>query len=186
MRIFLISIFLSITCLGFSQRKAKHTIYKMGRPSSFEKNNAVRDVQGKWKLNFVAVGSGVYSSNMDSLIEENKKTDEALKMKYGNDWRPILMKEVGEMVKRHNEIRELVKKHATISPFGTEVFIEVNFKNKRKAIATVFGQRITDLESIYVTLEKYKYKVKSKSLKLISSKQEGIDFSYPENDIVNK
>lgn len=186
MRFFLVFIFLLISVFGSSQKKSKYTIYKMGRPDSFERNNALRNVQGDWKINFVAVGSGVYSSNMDSIINENKKTEATLKLKYGDDWRTFLMKKSEEMLITHNLIRDMIKhQDLVLSSVDKNMFVEVDVKNKRKAIAKVFGIKASEVENRYITYFKYKIKLKKENIILLSDETSLIDFSYPENGIKN-
>ena len=75
MRYIFFLFFLFHVVFGFSQKKEKYIFYLMGRPNSFEKSNAIKEVQGKWNMNYVSVGSDVYSGGLDSLIQENIKTD---------------------------------------------------------------------------------------------------------------
>ena len=58
MRYIVFLLFLFYLVCGFSQKKEKYTFYLIGRPNSFEKNNAIKEVQGKWKLRYVSAGSG--------------------------------------------------------------------------------------------------------------------------------
>ena len=50
-----------------------------------------------------------YTEGLDSLIQENAKTDKLLSKRYGNDWHSLLMKEVEEKLIEHTEIRSLIK-----------------------------------------------------------------------------
>jgi len=186
MRYLIVFISCLIVLTASSQKKAKYTIYKMGRPDSFERNNALKDVQSTWKLNFVSVGTGIYTSNLDSVIEENKKTELALITKFGDSWQTVFMKEVDDRVKTHNEIRELVKKDMVpLDSLSNETLIEVDIKSKRKAIAKVFGLKVQEGQSKYFIFYKYKVKRKKNLVTLVSSELHLIDFSYPENGIRN-
>ena len=115
MRYIVFLFFLFYLVCGFSQKKEKYTFYSIGRPSSFEKNNAIKEVQCKWRLCYVPVGSDVYTNELDSLIQENAKTDELLRKRYGNDWHSSLMKETEKKLTQHAEIRLLIKNKQQMS-----------------------------------------------------------------------
>lgn len=184
LRFFLVSIFCFSLVFGFSQKESKYTIYEMGRPNKFEHNNAVRNVQEKWQIDFVSSSaSGVYGVGLDSLINENAKTDSLLKVKYGNTWNADFHKDVSEMAKKHNKVRELLFKES--SSFKS-MYIEVMVKNKRIAKVKIFKSELNDGELKYMTLYKYKVKLKKSKLKLISDEKELIDFEYPQNNISNR
>ena len=175
------------TFFGFSQKKEKHIFYLIGRPNSFEKNNAIKEVQGKWKLLYVSAGPGVYTEGLDSLIQENAKTDKLLSKRYGNDWHSLLMKEVEEKLIEHTEIRSLIKrKHTVLLAEIKNAQIEIDDRNKRKAIISIFGVEFIDKQNLYFTYHKFKVKKKKMFLKKVSWDKKLIDFSYPQNDIINK
>ena len=159
----------------------------MGRPNSFEKNNAIKEVQCKWKLLYLSAVSGIYTEELDSLIQENAKTDKLLSKRYGDDWHSSLMKEVEERLIQHDAIRLLIKtKYAFLLSEIKNVQIEIDDRNKRKAILSVFGVEFIDEQNRYFTYYKFKIKTKKMSLKKMSWDKELIDFSYPQNDILNK
>ena len=175
------------TFFGFSQKKEKHIFYLIGRPNSFEKNNAIKEVQGKWKLLYVPAGSDVYTEGLDSLIQENAKTDKLLSKRYGNDWHSLLMKEVEEKLTEHTEIRSLIKRKYTVLLAEIKnAQIEIDDRNKRKAIISIFGVEFIDKQNLYFTYHKFKVKKKKMFLKKVSWDKKLIDFSYPQNDIINK
>ena len=187
MRYIVFLILLINTFFGFSQKKEKHTFYLIGRPNSFEKNNAINEVQGKWKLLYVSAGSGVYTEGLDSLIQENAKTDKLLRKRYGNDWHSLLMKEVEEKLIEHTEIRSLIKtKYAFLLSEIKNAQIEIDDRSKRKAIISIFGVEFIDKQNLYFTYHKFKVKKKKMVLKKVSWDKKLIDFSYPQNDIINK
>jgi len=187
MRYIVFLLFLFHVVSGFSQKKEKYTFYLIGRPNSFEKNNAIKEVQGNWKLLYLYAGSGIYSEGLDSLIQENAKTDKLLSKRYGNDWHSMLMKEVEERLIEHTEIRSLVKRKYTV--LLSEIKnsqIEIDDRNKRKAIISIFGVEFIDKQNLYFTYHKFKVKKKKMFLRKVSWDKKLIDFSYPQNDIINK
>ena len=187
MRHIVFLILLINTFFGFSQKKEKYTFYLIGRPNSFEKNNAIKEVQGKWKLFYVSAGHDVYTEGLDSLIQENAKTDKLLRKRYGNDWHSLLMKEVEEKLIAHTEIRSLIKtKYTVLLSEIKNAQIEIYDRSKRKAIVSIFGVEFIDRQNLYFTYHKFKVKKKKMVLKKVSWDKKLIDFSYPQNDIINK
>ena len=187
MRYIVFLLFLSYVVFGFSQKKEKYTFYLIGRPNSFEKNNALKEVQGNWKLRHVSVGSDVYADGLDSLIQENKKTDILLRNKFGDDWHSLLMKETEEKLLQHTEIRSLIKlRYAVLLSEIKNAQIEIDDRNKRKAIIRIFGTESIGKQNIYFTYHKLKLNKKRMIAKKVSSVKNLIDFSYPQNDIINK
>lgn len=187
MRYIFFLFFLFHVVFGFSQKKEKYTFYLMGRPSSFEKNNAIKEVQDKWKLSYISVGSGVYSGGLDSLIQENIKTDLLLRSRFGDDWQSLLMKEADARLLQHTEIRSLIKsKYPVLLSAIKHVQIEIDDRNKRKAIISIFGMELIDKQNCYFTYHKFKIKKKKLIIKKVSCDKKLIEFSYPQNDILNK
>jgi len=187
MRCFIFLFFLFYLVCGFSQKKEKYTFYLIGRPNSFEKNNAIKEVQRKWKLCYVPVGSDVYTNELDSLIQENAKTDQLLRNRYGNDWHSSLMKEAGEKLTQHTEIRSLIKnKYAVLISEIRNAQVEIDDRNRRKAFVSLFGSEVIGKQSLYFTYHKFKIKKKKMLIKKVSWEKKLIDFSYPQNDIINR
>ena len=187
MRYIVFLFFLFHVVFGFSQKKEKYTFYLMGRPNSFEKSNAIKEVQGKWNMNYVSVGSGVYTDGLDSLIQENVKTDLLLSSKFGSDWQSLLMKEAEEKLLQHSEIRSLIKsKYTVLLSEIKHAQIEINDRNKRKAIVSIFGMELIDEQNRYFTYHKFKIRKKKLIVKKLSYDKKLIEFSYPQNDIINK
>ncbi len=187
MRHILFLFFLFYVVCGFSQKKEKYTFYLIGRPNSFEKNNAINEVQRKWRLCYVPVGSDVYTTELDSLIQENAKTDELLRKRYGKDWHLSLMKEIEEKLTQHTEIRTLIKsKYAVLISEIRNAQVEIDDRNRRKAFISLFGSEVIGKQSLYFTYHKFKIKKKKMLIKKVSWEKKLIDFSYPENDIINK
>ena len=187
MRYIFFLFFLFHVVFGFSQKKEKYTFYLMGRPNSFEKSNAIKEVQGKWNMNYVSVGSDVYSEGLDSLIQENIKTDLLLRNKFGDDWQSLLMKEADARLLQHTEIRSLIKsKYPVLLSAIKHVQIEIDDRNKRKAIISIFGMELINKKNRYFTYHKFKIKKKKLIFKKLSYDKKLIEFSYPQNDIINK
>jgi len=187
MRYIVFLLFLFHIVFGFSQKKEKYTFYLIGRPNSFEKNNAIKEVQGNWKLRYVSVSSAFYTEELDSLILENKKTDALLSAKFSIDWHSLLMKEVEEKLIQHTEIRSLIKsKYTALLSEIKNAQIEIDDRNSRKAFVSIFGVEFIDKQNLYFTYHKFKVKKKKMVLKKMSWDKELIDFSYPQNDIINK
>ena len=139
MRYIVFLLFLFYLVCGFSQKKEKYTFYLIGRPNSFEKNNAIKEVQGNWKLRYVSVSSGFYKEGLDSLILENKKTDALLSARFGNDWHSLLMKEVEEKLIQHTEIRSLIKsKYTALLAEIKNAQIEIDDRNESESICKYF------------------------------------------------
>lgn len=187
MRYIVFLFFLFYVVCGFSQKKEKYTLYLIGRPNSFEKNNAIKEVQGNWKLCYVSFGSDVYTTELDSLIQENAKTDQLLRKRYGNDWHSSLMKETEEKLNQHTEIRSLIKdKYAVLISEVRNAQVEIDDRNRRKAFISLFGSEVIGKQSLYFTYHKFKVKKKKMLIKKMPWEKKLIDFSYPQNDIINR
>ena len=97
------------------------------------------------------------------------------------------MKEVEEKLIEHTEIRSLIKtKYAFLLSEIKNAQIEIDDRSKRKAIVSIFGVEFIDRQNLYFTYHKFKVKKKKMVLKKVSWDKKLIDFSYPQNDIINK
>ncbi len=182
MKNLLFILFLFCTSLIYSQ---KYTLYKTGRPQSFEFNNAEKIVAKRWKIdNQYFAFDGVNFALLDSINEINKKSEEKLAAQKGVNWRDAFLMEVNQVLDKTNQVRLLIDKEIITLNNGSEKFIHFEqgcFKNQYKAY--VVSQILEKGERHFYILQTYNVNLKKQTFKLKEEKQKPLHFSYPENGI---
>ena len=175
-------LFISCSTLIYSQ---KYTLYKTGRPQTFEYNNAEKIVAKKWKIEYKYFAfDGVDFALLDSINAVNKKSTDLLEANKGEKWQDEFLMEVNQILDKTNAVRELINKEIVTLNNGSEKLIHFEhncLKNHYKAY--VIGQILEKGERNFYILQVYYVNLKRNTFKLKEEKQKPLHFSYPENGI---
>lgn len=182
MKSLLILILFSTTSFVFSQ---KYTLYKTGRPQSFEYNNAEKIIAKKWKIDFKYFAfDGIDFALLDSINAINEQTTKKLEATKGAKWQDDFLMEVGEMLEKTSQVRSAIQKEIVMLNNGSEKFIHFEkscFKNHYKAF--VVSQILEKGQRNFYVLQVYYVNLKKQTFKLKEEKQKPLHFSYAENGI---
>lgn len=184
-----IVLLLSLYVVSSSLCGQELTYYLLGRPNSFEFNNALRDVGRSCNILFQSSGSDVYDQWMDAMQRHNDSVSTILTKTKGENWYADILQQANEELKEHNALREKIKREemylcrASLLAVSY-LLIERKTPSKRKSkkykmylVGTSPGLSVRKLETVTV------FCWNGKRFKVMDSESRALPFSFPANGI---
>ncbi len=177
-----------ILCL-FNASGQSYEYYLLGRPNSFEFNNALRDVGRAWQISFNASGSDVYDQTVEAMQRHNDSISVLLSKTKGENWYADLLQKANEELKQHTALRDKIKREEMYmcrQSLLSESYVLIECKEptklKRKKyrlylIGNAQTSSVRKLETIAV------YCWNGKQFKLMDSVSRNLPFAFPVNGI---
>ena len=185
MRYLLFVFTLSVYGFGLTQ-----TYYLTGRPFTFERNNAIKEVGSAWGITVIYAGSDVVEQlGLDSINNENQQLDSLIALRRGKEWLGSFYKQVDSTEAIFGRIRKHIytehiqamgppKKDA---PFEEQKIILHQQKRRTYQASIVAISNNQTATCIATYLIKWN---RSKKMKLQS--QCAVPYQFPENGIIIK
>ena len=176
---------LSVYGFGLTQ-----TYYLTGRPFTFERNNAIKEVGSTWGITVIYAGSDVVEQlGLDEINKEVDRVDSIIALTRGREWLSNFYSEVDKQQATHELIRHHLY-YANIPALSTStkdtqvvehkiILRQIKRKTFLASIITIVNTETIRCDATY----RIKWN-RSKKMKLQS--QCAVPYQFPENGIIIK
>jgi hypothetical protein len=158
---------------------AQESYYLTGRPFSFERNNAIKEVGFRWGLNISYAGNDVAETlGLSAIAAANDSVERIMVQSYGAAWLENFYAQVDQEEALHQRIRQAL--NPTNEGAGSNRFILIRKLDKKRYEAFQLDASSSHTRCIARYLGKAKRKVRMKQ-------QEGgceLPYDFPQNGII--
>lgn len=158
---------------------AQESYYLTGRPFSFERNNAIKEVGFRWGLNISYAGNDVAEAlGLTAIAAANESVNHMMEKSYGAEWLGAFYAQVDQEEALHQRIRQAL--NPISDGAGSNRFILIRKLDKKRYEAFQLDASSSHTRCIARYLGKAKRKVRMKQ-------QEGgceLPYDFPQNGII--
>jgi hypothetical protein len=184
MRYLLFTLILNVYAIGMGQ-----TYYLTGRPTTFERNNAIKEVGMKWAITVMYAGSDVVEQmGLEAINKEIERADSLIALRKGKDWLGSFYSEVDatqatlDLIRQHlyNAIQTLSPPKNN-APFEEQKIIIHQLKRR------TYQASIVSITDNHTATCKATYFIKWNRMKKMKLQvQCELPYQFPENGIIIK